>query len=592
MRLSSTRLRSVLAATFVVFAATGLGALPADREVKQYVRRSWSIEQGLPHGTVRGFAQTSDGYLWLATYEGIVRFNGEHFRVFDHANTAGIPNSTILSVTRGRDDTLWLGTVAGLVRSRNGEFQPIAREPGVPDEQVLAIEEAPDGTIWVGTWGGLNKVVGDRLQRVKLPVKSVLVNALLPVHDGSLWIGLTSGGLIHRTAAGAIDEITTADGLASDTVICLLADGPDAIYAGTASGLDHVRNGVVTHIPGLPADQITALRKDRDGNLWIGTYSNGLFRMNGGALSSYGIADGLLNPTVRGIFEDDEGSIWVGSNRGLEQMRTGLFTTWNKNSGLSDDFTRAIFEDRDGVLWAGTAHGLSRSENGVWTTVTDSPLSRAYVLSIAQSVDGAYWFGTSNGLYRVFEGSTTLLTTADGLSNNGIRAIFAPRDGGVWLATDASVTRIHADGRIETFEDRGWERSTPSPSTPRRMGGSGSQRAAAWPSSTASPSRFIQHPRSSRPIACLRSKRTKTARSGWRPTEKGSFAIATDRRERSPRSMVCPTTRFSPSPTTRPEISGSARCAERSRLPRQSSTPSPTAARSGSPRSCTMRAMG
>jgi len=445
----------VLAATCVVFAATGLTALPPDREIKQYVRRSWTIEQGLPHGTVRGFAQTSDGYLWLATYEGLVRFNGEHFRVFDNASAPGIPNSTILTVTRSHDDTLWLGTVAGLVRYRNGEFHAIAREPGIPDEQVIAVEEAFDGTIWVGTWGGLNRVVGDRLQRVRLPMKSVLVNALLPARDGGLWIGLTSEGLVHRSATGAMNTITTSNGLASDTVICLLADGPDALYAGTASGLDHIRGGVVTHISGLPADQVTALRKDRDGSLWIGTYSSGLFRLHGGAVASYGIADGLLNPTVRGIFEDDEGSIWIGSNRGLEQMRTGLFTTWNKNAGLSDDFTRAIFEDRDGILWAGTAHGLSRGENGTWSTVTDSPLSSAYVLSIAQSVDGAHWFGTSKGLYRVFEGKTTFFTTADGLSSNNIRAIFAPRDGGVWLATDSSVTRIHADGRIESYEDRG-----------------------------------------------------------------------------------------------------------------------------------------
>src|SRR3954452_12251229 len=118
--------RHVAAALFLLLAAAGeLSALPADRTVAQYVRRSWTVEQGLPHGTVRGVAQTSDGYLWLATYEGLVRFNGEEFRNFDQQSTPGLLSNAIRILCRSTDGALWLGSPEGLMRFRNGRVETI-----------------------------------------------------------------------------------------------------------------------------------------------------------------------------------------------------------------------------------------------------------------------------------------------------------------------------------------------------------------------------------------------------------------------------------------------------------------------------------
>ncbi|MGK2860207.1 MAG: sensor histidine kinase [Thermoanaerobaculia bacterium] len=446
--------RYAAAAALALLLASDGAALPADRTIPQYVRRSWTVRDGLPHGTVRGFAQTSDGYIWLATYEGIVRFNGEQFLVFDKSSAAALDNSSVLTLCRTRDDSLWLGTAAGVVVLRNGEFEKLA-QPGVGDELVNAIEEAADGTLWIGSWGGLSRVVNGKAERLSLPLPNELVNALALSDDGSVWIGSAKGGLA-RYRDGKIDAVTTANGLASDTIVTLLTDGRDAVLAGTTDGLDRIDgSGRVTHVAGIPEDQITALRRDRDGNLWVGTYSSGLFRIHDGEVSSYGIADGLLNPTVRAIFEDDEGSIWVGSNRGLEQLRAGAFVTWTVREGLANDFTRAIYEDRDGVLWVGTASGLSRWNGRAWEPAADPRLAKEYVLAIEQGADGTHWFGTSRGLYRVAGGRTTLLTTADGLSSNGIRAIHADRRGNVWVATDLGASRVGVDGRIESYAGRG-----------------------------------------------------------------------------------------------------------------------------------------
>jgi signal transduction histidine kinase/ligand-binding sensor domain-containing protein len=435
----------VLFAVLLLAVAAPLAALSADRAINQYVRRAWTVEQGLPHGTVRGLVQTRDGYLWLATYEGLVRFNGEEFLVLDQSTSPEMLSIAIRMLAL-EQDTLWLGTTAGLMRYRGGMFETIPL-PGGPDS-IGGLAVAPDGTVWLGTARGrIIRVTSDRAEEMRLGLPVNPVTAIAASGD-TVWIGTAAGLSRHRRGTSTAERVT---GLASDRIVTLVPDGPDALLVGTATGLERIAGGRIEHVSGLPADQVTALHRDRDGNVWIGTYSHGVFRLHRDRLAAYGIDDGLLNPTVRAIAEDDEGNIWIGSNGGLEQFRAGTFMSWDRRHGIEDDFVRSIFEDRDGGRWIGTANGLHRWNGSAWAKEGGGISG---ILSMEQSRDGTRWIGTSNGLYRISGGETRLLTVADGLSNNGIRDIHQDRRGDVWVATDFSVTRIHRDGRVESFAGR------------------------------------------------------------------------------------------------------------------------------------------
>jgi len=188
------------------------------------------------------------------------------------------------------------------MRYENDRFATIPL-PGRRD-MIGALVDAPDGTIWIGTTGGkIIRIVDGKAEEVPLGLPASPITALAATSD-TIWIGTSAGLTRHRRAT---HETSRVEGLSSDRIVTLVPDGADALLVGTATGLNRIEGNRIQQIGGqiagqavgLPSDQVTALRRDRHGNLWIGTYSHGLFRERAGTLTSYSIDDGLLNPTVR-----------------------------------------------------------------------------------------------------------------------------------------------------------------------------------------------------------------------------------------------------------------------------------------------------
>jgi diguanylate cyclase (GGDEF)-like protein len=447
----------VILSALLSVVAPSLGAIDPHREITQYARQAWTVESGLPHGTVRSILQASDGYLWMATYEGLARFSGFEFELFDRTTAPGLAHNSVLVLLEARDGALWIGTNGGLTRYRDRRFESFTTADGLTHDSIYALAEAPDGALWIGTnGGGLNRFHQGRFETFagSETLRRQFISSLAFDGDGALWIG-TNGNGVFRLHDDRLESFGARDGLYDDAVMSLLAGDDGALWVGTYSGLNRIHGGRVERLGdtrGVPTEQFTALFQDRDGTIWAGTYGEGLLRITDARIARYNTAQGLLNESVRSIQEDVEGNLWIGTNGGVERFTAGKFVNWGVAEGLVSDYVRAIVESRDGRVWIGTAGGLSSLEGRTVRNFDQSTgLVADYVFSLRETRDGALWVGTPNGLSRMSgDRVTRTFTTRDGLSNNSIRALVEDAKGTLWVGTDRGLNAIR-DGSIRSY---------------------------------------------------------------------------------------------------------------------------------------------
>jgi ligand-binding sensor domain-containing protein/signal transduction histidine kinase/CheY-like chemotaxis protein/HPt (histidine-containing phosphotransfer) domain-containing protein len=461
--------------------------LAAGENHPPYRLESWQNEQGLPQNTVASIAQTPDGYLWLATQEGLVRFDGVRFQIFLASNAPGLASNSIFRLVAAGDGTLWIGTDGGgLGRLRSRKFTSLTQRDGLPQDNVEALLADGVGGLWIGTTRGLALLRRDG-SLAAVPVGGLpasAVSALCQDRAGNLWIGTADAG-VYRLAAGRAEPLTRRQGLSDDRVQALHADRDGSLWIATNQGLNHLRNGrltVYTTREGLPSDAVNALLEDRDGNLWIGT-RRGLSRLRDGRLVATGVPP--FDDDVRALFEDREGSLWIGTgNAGLLRLKnvafsslapdsplpgrltwsvfedrdeslwigtgTGLYhlaggatTVYTRDQGLPDDVVRCVLRDREGNLWAGTHSGLAILRGGRFVGVSgEQGLPQAAAFVLYEDPGGRLWVGTPKGLYRREGGRFTGFTTADGLPNDRIFAVHQDRGGTLWVGGHGGLARL------------------------------------------------------------------------------------------------------------------------------------------------------
>lgn len=430
---------------FSGFLFAGGESVPTSR----YCITEWNIQDGLPQNTVNALCQTPDGYLWVGTQEGLGRFDGVRFEVFNRGNTNALPSTSILSLLADGDRTLWIGTVNGLCRMRENRVKRIT---GGETGFVNCLARGADGTIWVGSdANGLKRVQGDILLRATGPLARVSkpVQSLLVQYDGSLWMG-TEGAGVYVFRNGCLQQYRAAqDGLAGD-VVHALASAPDGgVWVGTDNGLSLIQGGQVRTFrekDGLDCGLVRTLHVDRGGTLWVGTFGGGLYRYAGGR---FRCLQGSRSATCAGILsllEDGEGDIWVGTyGGGLNRVTEGRFDTLTQADGLSHAMALGLCEGRDGSVYVGTeGGGLNRFKNGTVTRISFPPpfLGRV-VMAVMEGKDGSLWAGTQGeGVFRFREEGIQRYSTADGLPSDSVRTLAEDFQGHVWVGTRSGVVRL------------------------------------------------------------------------------------------------------------------------------------------------------
>jgi signal transduction histidine kinase/ligand-binding sensor domain-containing protein len=465
---------------------------PQSQLARRFLKTIWTVQDGLPQNTVTAILQTRDGYLWLATFGGLARFDGINFTVFNSGNTPGLKNNRMLSLFEDQTGTIWIGTETGDVISlQGGQAVTYTADDGLPRGLVWSFSEDSDGTLWIGTTGGLvewrHGVVKTYTTSDGLPGDRIW--SMSRVSDGHLWLG-TDGGLIEFSSGRAVahtppgsvrlvrpqpdgsivfamrrglgrinhgrQSYGEVSGLRDTSVRDLLFDTAGNIWLG------YFDVGIVGRLKAgtnrleeidLESDGVRALAVDREGNLWVGTQGGGLVRLKERRVMAYSAEDGLPSDSVQAITDDGGQGVWIATRQGLASLTPSEppeLVTYSPRDGLPDPYIFALFREPGGTLWVGCARNMARYRDGVFKTFhVPSGLG---VQAIASDRDGTLWVGTQAGLKKLRDEQFVSYRTSDTLLND-IRFILPARDGSLWLGTVGGLSHFQ-DGAFTNYTSK------------------------------------------------------------------------------------------------------------------------------------------
>src|SRR5579872_3010721 len=432
------------------------------KPISQYVHNVWRTEEGLPQNSVQVVLQTQDGYLWMGTQEGLVRFNGAEFKLFHKASVDAIKHNDIRALHEDRQGNLWIGTFGGgLVRYRDGQFRAYTRQEGLSDNFVNAILQDKKGNLWIATNGGINRFDRDRFTHIGLPdeLPGPSVNAMAEDQNGNIWLATNNG--LAFFAKGVFEKSSAQTWFHKEVIKTLYVDQSGVVWIGTDRlGLYAFRSGQWSHYGSaqhLPKAPILSILQDQHGSTWVGTGGGGVCRLGASNSSNrfecYTSKDGLNGDTVMSLFEDREKSIWVGTETGgLNRFKDGPLTTYGAAAGFNGA-VRSIYEARDRSLWVALDTGLRRVIHGrVVPYLTSRGPANNYAWAVTEDREGNIWVGTNEGGLNVFtKNGVKTYTTRDGLADDQVHAVFQDHAGNIWIGTERGGVSLFANGKFKTY---------------------------------------------------------------------------------------------------------------------------------------------
>ncbi len=439
-------------------------AFPPERPLDRLVHRVFRQKDGLPNDSVNAILQTRDGFLWLGTHEGLVRFDGVSFTVFDRRTTPELRHSWVQCLLERRDGTLVAGTSGGgLVTLKDGVFTHRGAEAGLRSDQVWHLLEDRAGTLWVATLGGgLHREENGRFRAITTAdgLPSDRVTWLTEDREGGLWIATLGGGLARRAPDGTLTRLGTKEGLAHDIVLSMALDRETGdLFVGThGRGVERVHQGrVVSHLAraeGLPSNDVQAVFEDRAGRLLVGTVGGGLVRVDAtGRIERFGLPQGLSSGRINSFGEDREGTLWIGTaGGGLNALHAGKAEILSTAQGLSSPSIRSVYETARGELLVGTnGGGLNRWDERtghVDVLLEKDGLCNEQVWSTVETPAGDVWIGTFHGLGLLSKGRIRCFGLADGLSSEIVRSLYLHSDGTLYAGTYGGGLMKMKDGKV------------------------------------------------------------------------------------------------------------------------------------------------
>jgi signal transduction histidine kinase/ligand-binding sensor domain-containing protein len=458
-KLISVNASRLLPLWLLIFFTSKVMAVDPNKRITQYAHTAWRLQDGLFSGAPHAITQTRDGYLWIGTQNELLRFDGVRLSKWDPPAGAQLPPSRIWTLLGSRDGSLWIGTDSGLAHWNNRELVT----PPAADGHVNSIIERQNGEIWFSRVqrfqqnGAVCKVLGERIKCYGKPDGLPLDtgNALAEDTSGNLWFGDPStvvrwNGSSVRTFSPQGLERNRSDGV---TGIAAAPDG--SVWLGFAIrghglGLQNVVNDVLTPFVTPELDSSTlivnTLFLDREKTLWVGTESQGIYRIHGHTVDHFGAADGLSSNFVNTFYEDHEGDLWIATSRGIDCFRDLRVTSFTGREGLPMEEVDSVLASRDGTIWAGGPENLvSIRGRHVISIQSHKGLPGNQVTSLLEDHAARLWVGVDNSLFVYEKGKFRSVTKQDGSPVGFVVGIAEDSNQNVWAETTGprrSLVRI------------------------------------------------------------------------------------------------------------------------------------------------------
>ena len=437
-----------LSSILVVWCTCAL-ALDPTLDVSQYAHTSWKVRDGFTKGAIQAIAQTPDGYLWLGTEFGLLRFDGVRNVPWQPPGAEHLPSNDITSLLVGRDGALWIGTKKGLLSWKAGKLTQYSELAG---QLVAALVEDREGTVWAG---GISLPPPGRLCAIQESSihcdgadgsLGLGVLGLYEERSGNLWVGVQYG--VWRWKPGT-PQFYPIQG-EKNGILGFAEDDAGALMIATHVGIRRVPHGRFEpySLPGSAHQFLTyRMLRDHDGGLWIGTVGQGLLHVHEGKTDVFTQADGLSGREVGTLLEDREGSVWVATTTGLDRFREFTVTTlWANQASAKEAYS--VLASKDGSVWLSTSTGLNRLNHGVLSIYgKDGKLDRDNPNALFQDRRGRIWVSTYHG-FGYLENSRFI--PVRGIPGGFVHSIAEDTAGSLWIANQENgLFRLSVTGDVQ-----------------------------------------------------------------------------------------------------------------------------------------------
>ena len=445
--------------SILVFGVLLIAASPCAGELlraSEWYSRAYRMENGLPSSVIQAITQDHDGFLWVGTRSGVVRFDGFQFVRWNTHGEPKLPSNGALALLTSRDGSVWVGWAAatgGVSRLLHGQVVNYTTRDGLPPGQKSTLLEDRDGTIWAGGTGGLVAFDGTQWQIMGTSHGLELATSVYSLHEdrlGQLWVATAAGIFLRRDRHKLFEHVSPniVHDLSEDDKGTIWVTDPNSAFGPLESGAS-----------ARPADGTTqtsssgvSILHDHRGIMWVGTRS-GLLRVShqnkaGSTTSLVEEEKGVAEEGVAAIYEDRDGDIWVGTRGGLLRIFKHDVTMFTRDQGLTNNVVGPVELDHDGNLWVGTVDALHKISE---RQLTSYPLPGLRIEALHQDQAARLWLATDEGVGRFENGRLLPLAVADSAVHGLTYALTSDLQGGLWLCGDSTA---RWDGRnLSTFND-------------------------------------------------------------------------------------------------------------------------------------------